>query len=99
MSDPTDMDELSIRIEIAGRAYPLTIHKEEEENIRKAVQEINDSITRLKQHYPLTDKQDLLAMAALEVTTRALNQATAQAHAEDNAAVEDLERLLSEIRG
>jgi hypothetical protein len=50
------MDELSIRIEIAGRAYPLTIHKEEEVNIRKAVQEINDSITRLKQHYP-TDRQ------------------------------------------
>ena len=46
----------------------------------------------------MTDKQDLLAMAALEVTTRAFNQATAQARAEDIAAVEDLERLLSSIR-
>lgn len=93
------IDDVPIRIELAGRAYPLTVHPDEEQNIRQAAQEINESIVRLKDHYPMTDKQDLLAMAALEVTTRALNQATAQAHAEDNAAVEDLERLLSEIRG
>ncbi len=92
------MSESSIRIELAGRAYPLTVQAEEEENIRKAVAEINESIARLKASYPMTDKQDLLAMAALEVTTRTLNQATAQAHAEDSQAVEDLERLLAEIR-
>ena len=92
------MDELSIRIEIAGRAYPLTIHKEEEVNIRKAVQEINDSITRLKQHYPLTDKQDLLAMAALEVTTRALNSVPPQQHSEALAELAEVERLLEGFR-
>ena len=93
------MSTTSIRIEVAGRAYPLTVHPEEEENIRKAANEINESIVRLKASYPMTDKQDLLAMAALEVTTRAINQATPQAHAEDVQAVEDMERLLSEIRG
>ncbi|MFZ1689011.1 MAG: cell division protein ZapA [Flavobacteriales bacterium] len=67
------MEEQSIRIEIAGRAYPLSIAHEEEANIRQAVKDINESIARLNQHYPATDKQDLLAMAALEVTTRALN--------------------------
>jgi len=98
MSGTTDMDELSIRIEIAGRAYPLTIHKEEEENVRKAVQEINDSITRLKQHYPLTDKQDLLAMAALEVTTRALNSVSPQQHTDALAELAEVERLLEGLR-
>lgn len=97
MSGTTDMDELSIRIEIAGRAYPLTIHKEEEENVRKAVQEINDSITRLKQHYPLTDKQDLLAMASLEVTVRALNSAAPQHKANAEAALTAMERMLAEV--
>ena len=92
------MNETSIRIELAGRAYPLTVLPEEEANIRKAAAEINESIARLKASYPMTDKQDLLAMAALEVTTRAFNQATAQARAEHIAAVEDLERLLSSIR-
>lgn len=67
------MDEHSIRIEIAGRAYPLSIAHEEEANIRQAVKDINESVARLHLHYPTTDKQDLLAMAALEVTTRALN--------------------------
>ena len=93
------MSESSIRIELAVRAYPLTVHANEEENSRKAATEINESISRLKASYPMTDKQDLLAMAALEVTTRVLNQATPQAHAEDIEALEDLERLLSEIRG
>lgn len=97
MSGTTDMDELSIRIEIAGRAYPLTIHKEEEENVRKAVQEINDSITRLKQHYPLTDKQDLLAMAALEVTVRALNSATPAGDTGAEEALASIERMLAEV--
>lgn len=94
MSSTTTMEELSIRIELAGRAYPLSIHKEEEANIRKAVQEINDSITRLKQHYPLTDKQDLLAMAALEVTTRSLNSVAPQQQAEVLAELVEIERLL-----
>ena len=67
------MEERSIRIELAGRAYPLTIHPDEEENIRAAAQEINESITRLKASYPLTDKQDLLAMAALEAVADELH--------------------------
>jgi cell division protein ZapA len=69
------MEELSIRVEIAGRAYPLSVALEEEAHIRQAVKDINESIARLHHNYPMTDKQDLLAMAALEVTTRALNSA------------------------
>ncbi len=91
------MSETSIRIELVGRAYPLTVHPEEEMNIRRAAQEINESITRLKEAYPLTDKQDLLAMAALEVTTRVLNQAAPRAHADDIAALEALEEVLSAV--
>ncbi|MEO7081012.1 MAG: cell division protein ZapA [Flavobacteriales bacterium] len=93
------MEERSIRIELAGRAYPLTIHPDEEENIRTAAQEINDSITRLKSSYPLTDKQDLLAMAALEVTTRALNMAKPKASPMEKEVLDELERLLNELDG
>lgn len=93
------MDEVSIRIELAGRAYPLTVHPEEEANIKAAAAEINESIARLKAHYPMTDKQDLLAMAALEVTTRALNAANDQNAQEDHQALADLERLLQDMRG
>lgn len=96
---PNTMEERSIRIELAGRAYPLTIHVEEEENIRAAAQEINESITRLKASYPLTDKQDLLAMAALEVTTRALNMAQPQSNSIDKALQEELDGLLKDLAG
>jgi cell division protein ZapA len=93
------MDERSIRIELAGRAYPLTIHPDEEANIRAAAQEINESIARLKKSYPLTDKQDLLAMAALEVTTRALNAKKPQASTIEKEALDELERLLNDLNG
>lgn len=94
--NPT-MNEVSIRIELAGRAYPLTVHPGEEANIRAAAKEINESIARLKAHYPMTDKQDLLAMAALEVTTRALNAAAPQHTQEDQDALAALERLFMDV--
>lgn len=91
----TPMDEVSIRIELAGRAYPLTIQAGEEVNVRRAVEEINESIARLKASYPLTDKQDLLAMAALEVTTRALNSVGDRAKAPLLAELARLEGVLA----
>jgi cell division protein ZapA (FtsZ GTPase activity inhibitor) len=92
------MEERSIRIEIAGRAYPLTIGASEEENVRRAVEEINGSIARLKEAYPHTDKQDLLAMAALEVTTRALNNSAPRLEAEAMEVVTAIEELLADRR-
>ena len=92
------MEERSIRVELAGRAYPLTIQQSEEENVRRAVDEINESIARLKANYPLTDKQDLLAMASLEVTVRALNSSAPRQEAEAEAALAAIERMLSDQR-
>jgi len=92
------MEERSIRIELAGRAYPLTIQVSEEENVRRAVEEINESIARLKDNYPLTDKQDLLAMASLEVTVRALNSTATRRDSEADEAMGAIERLLSDLR-
>ncbi|QQR86775.1 MAG: cell division protein ZapA [Flavobacteriales bacterium] len=89
------MEEFSIRIEIAGRAYPLSIHRDEETNIRQAVKDINESIARLQREHPMTDKQDLLAMAALEVTTRALNSVGDRAKAPLMAELARLEGVLA----
>ncbi len=57
------------------------------------------SIARLKAGYPLTDKQDLLAMAALEVTTRALNAVKPQPPPADTDVLDELERLLNDLNG
>ena len=38
-------DQLSIKVTIAGRIYPLTIERHEEESVRRAVKLINEKIT------------------------------------------------------
>jgi len=66
------MGNLQIKIVIAGRTYPLTIADHEEENIRKAAKNIEDSINLFQQNYAVKDKQDLLAMTALQLATQAV---------------------------
>ena len=90
------MQEQSIRVEIAGRGYPLTIHQQEEENVRTVTAQLNESIHRLKENYPLTDKQDLLAMASLEVATRAMNVAGTPQQDEVLAELARLEAMLTD---
>ena len=64
------MGELSIKIKIANRVYPLTVESSEEEGIRDAAEKINTSIDDFERLYAVKDKQDLIAMAALKVATR-----------------------------
>ena len=63
------MGQLSIKVNIAGRSYPLTIERSEEEMIRKAADNINESVKNLKEDYAVKDIQDLLAMTALQLST------------------------------
>lgn len=64
------MGELSIKIKIANRVYPLTVNADEEEGIRNAAEKINHSISEFERLYDVKDKQDLIAMAALKVASR-----------------------------
>jgi len=64
------MGELSIKIKIANRVYPLTVNADEEEGIRNAAEKINHSIAEFERLYDVKDKQDLIAMAALKVASR-----------------------------
>jgi len=63
------MSDLSIKINIANRVYPLTVKTEEEEGIRKTAKMINERIKEYENDYAVKDKQDLLAMCALEYGT------------------------------
>lgn len=68
------MSSLSIKVNIAGRTYPLTIERDEEEMIRKAAAEINKNIDILKESYAVKDNQDLLAMTALQFATKSVEE-------------------------
>lgn len=59
-------NQLKIKISIANRVYPLTINPSQEEGLRKAAKNIEAMITQLEQSYSVRDKQDVLAMCALQ---------------------------------
>ncbi len=76
------MGEISIKINIADRVYPLKVNMEEEEIIRRAAKLINDRVKEYQENYAVRDKQDLLAMSVLHFATSSLK-------AEKKATVED----------
>jgi cell division protein ZapA len=61
MSNP-----LKIKLSIANRVYPLTINPSQEEGLRKATKKIEAMIGQFEQNYSVRDKQDVLAMCALQ---------------------------------
>ena len=63
------MDELSISLPIAERSYRLAIDKENEGLFRKAAKLIDKRMKDYSTSYAYKDKQDLLAMVALEYAT------------------------------
>lgn len=60
------MDELSIKIKIADREYPMKVKMEDEERVRTAGKKINERIRMYREKFGIDDKQDLLAMVAFD---------------------------------
>ncbi len=60
-------EPLKIKVTIAGRVYPIRVnHENEEEGMRKAANHINDLVAKFEKNYAVSDKQDVLAMCALQ---------------------------------
>jgi cell division protein ZapA (FtsZ GTPase activity inhibitor) len=78
------MDELSISVSIADRHYKLAVEKEQEELVRKAVRLIDNRIKEYSNNYAYKDKQDLLAMVALEYTISYLKTERKNTESEDH---------------
>ena len=66
-------EQLSIKVQIAERFYPLKIKRQDEEKIRKAAKLINDKVLQYKQRYTDKDAQDFMAMAALQFVINLLD--------------------------
>ncbi|MES2592735.1 MAG: cell division protein ZapA [Bacteroidota bacterium] len=67
------MAEVSLKVLIAGRVYPLTVKQEEEEGVMQTAKLINEKMKEFEQNYSVRDKQDLLAMCALNLLTSQQN--------------------------
>lgn len=68
------MSELSIKVKIAGRQYPLTISRDEEEQVRLAAKMVDDQFNYFRENYAVKDRADLLAMVALQSATASLKK-------------------------
>ena len=64
--------KLKINLVIAGRTYPLSVNStKEEEGMRKAASAILiNFISKYEQNYAVSDKQDVLAMCALQFASK-----------------------------
>ncbi len=60
------MEELSIKIKIADREYPMKVKREDEERVRMASRLINEKLKSYREQFGIDDKQDLLAMVAFD---------------------------------
>ena len=88
-------EKLKIKLSIANRVYPLTIEANQEEGLRKAAKNIETMIKQFEQSYSVRDKQDVLAMCALQfasqVEQKSIDKANVNEHVEEKlVALNDL---------
>lgn len=57
---------LNIKVNIGGRPYSLTISRDEEEIVRKAAENVNNTINKYSKSFEYKDMQDLYAMVTLQ---------------------------------
>ncbi|KGO89516.1 cell division protein ZapA [Flavobacterium suncheonense] len=62
--------KLKIKISIADRVYPLTVDFAQEEGLRSASKKIDGMIKQFEENYAVRDKQDVLAMCALQFASQ-----------------------------
>jgi len=74
------MEELSIKIKIAEREYPMKVKRNEEEKVRAAGKLINEKLKHYREQFGIDDKQDLLAMVAFDCLVQ--KQASEEDHQE-----------------
>ncbi|MEH6407764.1 MAG: cell division protein ZapA [Leeuwenhoekiella sp.] len=91
-------DKLKIKISIADRVYPLTIDPQQEEGLRKAAKNIEEMIKKFEQNYAVRDKQDVLAMCALQFASKTIQKDIdgESDHIEASRQLESLEQLVKD---
>lgn len=85
-------DKLRIKLSIADRVYPLTVHPSQEEGLRAASKKIDVMIKQFEESYAVRDKQDVLAMCALQFAAQ-VEQKQIDRQLNDDEGVKRLQEL------
>ena len=87
-------EQLKIKLSIANRIYPLTIAPSQEEGLRLAAQKIEATVKKFEQSYSVKDKQDVLAMCALQYAAELEIQLQNKIESEPSDKVNELINLI-----
>ena len=92
------MENLSIKIKIGDREYPMKVKPDEEQRVRNASKQINEKLRVYREQFGIDDKEDLLAMVAFDCLVSLMKneeQSTAiDSNTEDR--LNQLENLISD---
>ena len=88
-------DKFKIKISIADRIYPLTIDPSQEEGLRVAAKKIDVMLKQFEENYAVRDKQDVLAMCALQFASQTEQKKIDLT--EDSVEIESKLSLLNEL--
>jgi len=62
-------EKIKIKVNVAGRIYPLKVTPDEEEHVRKAVDFIEERVKLIEKKYAIKDIQDIQAIILLELAS------------------------------
>jgi cell division protein ZapA (FtsZ GTPase activity inhibitor) len=87
----------TIRLNIAGREYPLSAAANEVESLRQAADAINAQFDVFRQQFQVDDPVDLLAMTALQLTSSGLDKKVETTPALTDDSLKHIEHLRQRI--
>ena len=89
--------EISVKVLIADREYPLKMEANEVDQVKEAEEEIQQKIKALKANYQVKEKQDLLAMCLLQLLVEKNLMLKGETANSDDfySKIEDLESFVS----
>lgn len=88
-----------IKITIADRVYPLSVTEGQEAFLRNSAKQIEQMMEHYEQNYAVQDKQDVLAMCALQLALqlRQKESKTTENSEEIEKKLRTIDNLLSEM--
>lgn len=87
--------KLNIKLTIAGKSYPLSIERENEEKYRRAEAEINHLVTEFRTRFRAGD-EDYLAMAALQIALANVELEMSRSLGDEIDSLVEIDRRLEE---
>ncbi len=60
------MEKVSVTVQIAGKEYPMKVKASDEARVLQAAGKLNETLSFYKSNFHISEKQDLLAMAAFD---------------------------------